>query len=213
MNLVKFTMPMGINVGDLDNDGFPDFYLGTGYPNYEGIVPNFMYWNRGGRRFSDVSVAGGFSHLQKGHGIAFADFDNDGDQDVFEQMGGAFPGDGFADVLYENPGFGNHWLKVRLVGVESNRFGIGARIRCDVVEDGQTRSIFKWVNSGASFGCNPLRQEIGLGKSARVAHLEVYWPVSDTRQTFDDVPGDTGIEITEGAKDYRIVPIQPAAAR
>ncbi len=211
MNLVKNTMAMGANFGDLDNDGFPDFYLGTGYPSYEGIVQNFMYWNRDGKRFSDVSTNGGFAHIQKGHAVAFGDLDNDGDQDVFEQMGGAFKGDGFNDVLFENPGFGNHWLKVRLVGVKSNRFGVGARIRCEVVEDGKTRSIFKWVNSGASFGCNPLRQEIGIGKAPRVAHLEVYWPVSDTKQSFDDVPGDTGIEITEGAKDYRVVPIVKCA--
>ena len=57
----------------------------------------------------------------KGHGVVFADLDNDGDQDVFEQMGGAFPGDSFGDVLFENPGFENHWLKVKLMTTKQTR--------------------------------------------------------------------------------------------
>ncbi|MEZ6087377.1 MAG: VCBS repeat-containing protein [Pirellulaceae bacterium] len=77
---------MGANFGDLNNDGFPDFYLGTGYPNYEALMPNLMYLNQAGKRFADVTTVGGFGHLQKGHGIAFADIDNDGDQDIFSEM-------------------------------------------------------------------------------------------------------------------------------
>ena len=90
---------MGSNFGDLDNDGYPDFYLGTGYPPYHSVMPNVMYRNRDGRSFSNVTYAGGFGHLQKGHGVVFADLDNDGDQDVFQQMGGAFPGDRFGNTL------------------------------------------------------------------------------------------------------------------
>src|SRR4030095_7653552 len=109
VGITKLTMPMGSNFGDLDKDGFLHFYLGTGTPRYEAIMPNVMYHNVGGKRFADVSSAGGFAHLQKGHGVAFADFDDDGDADVFEQMGGALPGDGAPDCFYVNPGFGNHW--------------------------------------------------------------------------------------------------------
>ena len=81
---------MGANFGDLDNDGFLDFYLGTGSPEYDSLMPNLMFRNREGKMFADVTTAGGFGHLQKGHGIAFADFDNDGDQDVFAELGGAY---------------------------------------------------------------------------------------------------------------------------
>ncbi len=80
---------MGSNFGDLDNDGFLDFYLGTGYPDYKNLMPSVMYLNRAGSQFVDITSAAGFGHLQKGHAVVFADFDNDGDQDVFEQMGGA----------------------------------------------------------------------------------------------------------------------------
>jgi len=196
-NLVRVTQTMGANFGDLDNDGFLDFYLGTGYPQYDGLMPNVMYRNRGGTGFSDVSTAGGFSHLQKGHGIAFGDLDNDGDQDVFAELGGGYSGDAFRNALFENPGFGNHWIKIKLIGKKSNRAGVGARIKIDIGEDGKSRSIYKWVNSGGSFGCNPLRQEIGLGKAASIARLEVYWPTSDTTQRFENIAADQFIEITE----------------
>jgi len=203
------TLPMGSNFGDIDNDGYLDMYLGTGSPDYKMIMPNKLYRNSRGERFADVSEAAGLSHLQKGHGIAFADLDADGDQDVFIQMGGSYPVDKYVDALYENPGFGNHWLSVELVGVESNRLGVGSRIRVDVEEEGQTRSIYRWVNSGGSFGCNPLRQQIGVGQATRVRRLEVYWPKSDLTQTFDDLPVGRIIRVTEGIDEYIETSVRP----
>ena len=201
-NLRRLSLPMGCNFGDLDNDGYLDFYLGTGYPDYEAVMPNVMYRNSGGNGFADVTMAGGFGHLQKGHAIVFADLDHDGDQDVFEQMGGAYPGDKFSDALYENPGFGNHWITIKLIGTRSNRSAIGARIRVQVLEKGKRRSIYKHVNSGGSFGANPLRQTIGLGKASKIELLEVYWLTTDLTQTFRDVPVDQFIRIVEGDDKY-----------
>lgn len=148
----------------------------------------------------DISNVSGFGHLQKGHGVAFADFDNDGDQDVFLEIGGWFAGDTFGNAVFENPGFGNHFIKINLIGKTSNRYGVGARIRLDITEDGKSRSIHKWVNSGGSFGCNPLRQEIGLGSAAKIDRLEVYWPTSNTTQTLKDVPADQVLKIEESRK-------------
>src|SRR5256885_13865094 len=95
---------MGSNYGDLDNDGWLDFYVGTGDPNLGTLVPNRMFRNASGRIFQEVTTSGGFGHLQKGHGVSFADFDNDGYQDIHEVMGGVFEADNFRNVLYENPG-------------------------------------------------------------------------------------------------------------
>ena len=145
-----------------------------------------------------VTLAAGFGHLQKGHAVAFADVDQDGDQDIFAQMGGAFPGDRFSDALFENPGFDNRWIGIQLVGVDSNRAGIGARIRVDIVENGQRRSIHRRVNSGGSFGCNPLRQTIGLGKASEIEQIEVYWPTSDSRHLLSKVPMDRVLRVVEG---------------
>ena len=208
--LAEPTAAMGANFGDLDNDGYPDFYLGTGYPPYHSVMPNLMYRNREGRGFSNVTYSGGFGHLQKGHGVAFADLDNDGDQDVFEQMGGAFPGDAFGNALYENPGFGNHWIAIRLEGVRSNRSAIGTRIRAVVVdgESGGRRSIYRHVNSGGSFGGNPLRQTLGLGGASRIERLDIFWPATGVTQTFTDVPVDRTIHIVEGASEYTTLDLQ-----
>ena len=71
-------------------------------------------------------------------------------------------------ALFENPGHGNDWLGVKLVGVKSNRAAIGARITVDGRgRDGATRSIHRTVNSGGSFGASPLEQHIGLGAGVR----------------------------------------------
>lgn len=190
--------PMGANFGDLDNDGFPDFYLGTGYVDFYGLMPNLLLHNVGGERFEDVTMAARVGHLQKGHGVAFADFDQDGDQDVFIETGGAYRGDAFRNTLFENPGFNNHFIKVRLEGVKSNRSAIGARIRVDIIDDGQPRSVHCRVGTGGSFGSNSLEQHIGIGSATRVETLEVYWPTSDTTQIFENLDADTSYVIREG---------------
>jgi hypothetical protein len=162
-----------------------------------------MYHNRRGIDFANVTTAAGFGHLQKGHGVAFADLDNDGDQDVFIQLGGALKADGFYNALFENPGFDNHWIKVRLIGNQSNRSSIGVRIRVEIHEDGTSRSIFRYVCSGGSFGANPLRQEIGLGQAEKIDLLEIYWPTTNTTQRFHDLKVNQTIEITEGQPEIR----------
>lgn len=192
------TLPMGANFGDLNNDGYPDFYLGTGDVAYSEIMPNVMFLNQQGKSFANVTMAGGFGHLQKGHGVSFADIDNDGDQDVYMQMGGAYPSDKFNDALYENPGCDGHWLSVHLVGTKSNRSAIGGRIKATFTENGTKRSVYRHVNSGGSFGCNPLRQWIGIGSARKIDRLEVYWPTTDQTQVFENLNADHFIRVTEG---------------
>jgi hypothetical protein len=200
-------LPMGSNYGDLDNDGWLDFYLGTGNPSYESLMPKRMYRNVGGKRFEDVTYSGGFGHLQKGHGVVFADLDEDGDADVFEQMGGAYPGDAYMSVLYENPGNGNAWVKLRLVGVRSNRSAIGARVEVVVpAGSGGTRSIFRTVGATSSFGGSPLRLEVGLGDAKKIARIEVRWPASGRRQTFRGVAPGKLYEIREDSDLLRAIP-------
>src|SRR3954447_12481868 len=112
--------PMGSNFGDIDNDGYLDIYLGTGTMSYSGLVPNVMFKNMEGVYFEDVTTSSGTGHLQKGHGVSFADWDGDGDLDLFVELGGATPGDKAHNALFLNPGYGRHWLKVRLVGTKTN---------------------------------------------------------------------------------------------
>jgi len=196
-------MPMGSNFGDLDNNGFADIYLGTGSPNFGGIVPNLLLMNEDGKKFVDRTTVSGMGHLQKGHGVAFSDFDGDGDLDVFEQMGGAYPSDQFYDAVFENPGFGNHWLEVRLKGTASNSYGVGCRVRAVITESGVQRSVYTWLNSGGSFGANRLVAHLGLGKASAVDRLEVFWPLTGVTQSFEDIDVDQYIVVTEGAKKWR----------
>jgi tetratricopeptide (TPR) repeat protein len=201
--LNKALMPMGSNFGDIDNDGFLDIYLGTGSPSYVSLAPSMLLRNRGGRSFVDVTVSSGTGEMHKGHGVGFADLDGDGDEEIVFKVGGAAPGDAHAFRLFENPGHGNDWLGIKLVGVRSNRAAIGARLTVTVEgAGGARRSIHRTVNSGGSFGASPLEQHIGLGKAPGTVEVEVRWPASGTRQTFTAVTKNQVIEIRELADRY-----------
>src|SRR6185295_8720040 len=112
--------------------GYLDIYLGTGDPSYASLVPNILFHNKEGKSFVDITASSGTGDLHKGHGVAFVDIDNDGDEDIFTSIGGAVPGDRHAFRLFENPGNGNDWISLRLVGSKSNRAAIGARIKVTV---------------------------------------------------------------------------------
>jgi len=159
-----------------------------------------MFRNRSGQYFEDVTTSGGFGNLQKGHGIAFADLENNGNEDVLEEMGGAFPGDSYVPAIYRNPGHGNHWLELTLQGVRSNRAAFGARVKVTIDDAGHRRSIYRAVGSVSSFGGNPLRQHIGIGKATAVRELEVWWPASGTRQLFKNLDVDRMYRVREGAE-------------
>jgi len=167
-----------------------------------------MFRNDGGRRFQDVTTSAGVGHLQKGHGVSFADIDNDGDQDIYEVMGGVYSGDNYRNVLYENPGHGNHFVKLKLVGVRTNRAAIGARIRVVVDTPDGPREIHRSVTTGGSFGANPLRQEVGLGAARSIVEIRVTWPTSGTVQTFKDVGMDRAYTIREGDRALAEIPLK-----
>ncbi len=174
--LSRLLLTMGSNYGDLDNDGWLDMYLGTGNPDLGMLLPNRAFRNEGGRLFQDVTTAAGLGHLQKGHVVSFADMDNDGDQDIYHVVGGAFEADHFRNALFENPGTPHHWISLRLAGVASNRSAIGARLHVVTRTQEGERSIHRTVRSGGSFGASPLRQEIGLGDAQGVERVEIQWP-------------------------------------
>jgi hypothetical protein len=206
VGLDRAMSPMGANFGDIDNDGYLDIYLGTGDMSYEGLHGGVMFKNVDGRQFEDITISAGTGHLQKGHGVSFADWDCDGDLDLFVELGGATPGDQAYNALFQNPGRGRHWLKVKLIGTKTNRAALGARIRVDLkTKDGSTRSIHRTVGNNGSFGGNSLVETIGLLDETKVAQLTVSWPVNGSTQTFRDVAADQTLVITEGAAPYKVL--------
>jgi hypothetical protein len=204
------TMPMGANFADVDNDGFLDMYLATGKPGYSLLVPNVMLKNVDGTHFVDVTTSSGTGHLQKGHGVSFADWDRDGDLDLFVEAGGAAPGDKAHNLLFQNPGHKRHRLEIRLAGTKSNRSALGAKVRVDIpaASGRPARSIYREVGGNSSFGGNSLAVWIGLGDHAGPVSVKVEWPTSKTTQTFD-VGADRAIEIREGADSFRTLEAGP----
>jgi hypothetical protein len=217
MGLDRVVPSMGANVGDIDNDGFLDVYLGTGAPSFGSLIPNILLRNDGGRRFDDVTESTGTGHLQKGHGVAFADLDQDGDQDIVLNAGGAVPGDRYDDAMFDNPGTpGQHWIALRLIGATTNRAAIGARVRVRLAAppgasaaSAGSRLRLREISSGGSFGSNSYTQHVGLGRATAIEAVEVTWPVSRKTQTFRHPPIDTLLEITEGVEAPVVRPRKP----
>ena len=164
-----------------------------------------MYNNLGGEYFNDVTFAGRFGHLQKGHGVAFGDLDSDGDQDVFIQLGGFYVIDKFTNALYENPGTENHWLGVKLIGTASNITGVGAMIKVSTkTQNGKDEVFYKHINSGGSFGSSSLEQIIGLGQAKEITRLEIRWPIKRPNQVFTKVPLDKFLLIVEDKDEFQL---------
>lgn len=207
--LNKIVFAMGSNFGDINNDGFLDMYLGTGNPLFQSLVPNKMFLNIGGERFADITTGARVGNLQKGHGVSFADLDNDGDQDIHIDMGGAFAGDAYQSSLYINPGqSNNNRISILLKGTESNKPAIGAKLKVFIRENGTERTIYREVNSGGSFGSNPLAQHIGIGQANKVDSIQIQWPGSLKRQTVYSIPAGINIRITEGKSGFSLQTLQ-----
>ncbi|WP_161555235.1 CRTAC1 family protein [Dokdonia sinensis] len=209
-NIDKVLFTMGCNFGDLNNDGFPDLYAATGTPDFRAIIPNRMFLNSAGKEFLDVTSAGGFGHLQKGHGVAFGDLDSDGDQDVYNVLGGSYDGDNFMNTLYLNPGNENNWLKLKLIGTTSNKAAIGARVKVTAVnKQGLERDFYRTVNSGGSFGANPLLIELGLEKYDKIVSIEIKWPGDTASQILEDVEINSYIKVIQGNEQTEVMKIAP----
>ncbi len=192
--------PMGSNFGDFNNDGYLDFYLGTGAPDLASVVPNRMFINVNGTKFVDVTTASGTGNVQKGHAVSIADLDNDGDLDIYAKMGGAYTGDRAPDCVFENPGFENKFLVLKLEGKKANRCALGAKVKIQYTDNSNKQHVcYHVISTGASFGANSIQLEAGLGKAKKIDFVEITWPNKQlTKQTIQNLGLDKKYLIVEG---------------
>ena len=190
----------GAGIVDLDNDGLPDLFVATGsvYPEVEKKVPAYpfrtpslVFRNLGDGRFEElIEEAGpGVSDVHASRGCAFGDFDNDGDVDVLVWNMNEPP-----SLLRNDLSGKNHWLKVLLIGVRSNRSAIGARVTARYGNRIQSRE----VSAQSSFySVNDKRLHFGLGNET-VAHLSIRW-TNGASETVPNVASDQLVVVREGA--------------
>jgi hypothetical protein len=198
----------GCGFFDFDNDGWPDILICNGhvYPEVEQLKTEagypqrkLLYRNLRNLKFEDVSMdAGpGISDPIAARGCAFGDFDNDGDLDFVVN-----PVNDVPQLLRCDSTTGNHWIKVRTIGVKSNRSGIGARIKCVTRVPGETRphaQIDEVRSGGGYISQSDLRVHFGLGKVDRVELLEIRWP-SGQVDTLKNLAGDRLYYVKEGGE-------------
>lgn len=200
----KVLFAMGANFGDLDNDGYLDFFIGTGSPDYSSIIPNRVFRNNKGVKFEEITLESGLGNIQKGHAVSFADFDNDGDEDIYMVLGGAFEGDSYPNALYVNlQEENNNWIAVNLIGTKSNASAIGAKIELIAINPNGTESKFyRTVSTGGSFGGSTLSQSIGIGKATKIKELNIWWPnKKQTRTSIKNLEINQFYVIKENKKD------------
>ena len=186
---------MGANFGDIDSDGYLDIYLATGAPQMGRLERDALFRNNGDGTFTDATFALGLGNIGKGHGVTFGDVDTDGDVDIYVPVGGAFIGDQWRNLFYQNIGAGNNWLTLKLVGVKSNRDGIGAKVTLRLGDS----VIYREVSGGCGFGStNSLSLEIGLKAHTKVDTLEIVWP-SGQVDTHRNLSVNQRLVVTEGA--------------
>jgi tetratricopeptide (TPR) repeat protein len=189
-----FDMPMstmGSSFGDINNDGCFDFYLGKGTPESWFILPNLMYVGktdstRCSERLANISMLHGFGTIQKGHGIVFADFDNDGDEDIYSSLGGMWPADKWPNQFFVNDSrLGNSWVTIRLRGRKTNYYGVGARIKV-TGENKKGAEIVRYalMDLRTGFGSSPYLAHVGLMDATQIKDVEVYWPGSRCWQIY-----------------------------
>ncbi len=190
----------GNGIFDFDNDGWKDLFVARANvldniqeltPSRKYPEPNSVFRNLGGGKFADVSESAGADFQMAGahRGVAFGDLFNEGRIDaVVTQL------DGPVKIFHNISETGNHWVLLKLVGTRSNRMGIGAQIHLTAGDGRQ-----QWNEATTAVGytaASDSRVHFGLGKSTRIASLEIRWP-SGIKQTLRDLPADKVTTIEE----------------
>jgi hypothetical protein len=190
----------GDGFADLDNDGLPDLFWVTGstFPEVERAHPEFphksprvLFRNLGDGRFEELLDAAGpgIAEAHASRGVAFGDFDNDGDLDILIMNINEPP-----SLLRNDVSGTGHWLKVKLVGTRSNTSAIGATVTAIYGGRRQAKAV---LASSGYLSCGDRRLHFGMG-AATSADLEIAWP-NGVREQVKNVDADQLVLVKEGA--------------
>jgi hypothetical protein len=189
----------GNGIADFDNDGWKDLFVARAHTDENVHLfsprtfeePNTLFRNLGKGKFENVSAtAGPDFQVPAGHrGAAFGDLDNDGRIDaVISVLNGQ------AKIFHNTTRNGNHWILLKLRGTESNRMGIGAKIRLTTA-DGAVQ--YNHVTTSVGYASSSdSRVHFGLGANAAAKEIQITWP-SGIQQVLHDVMADRVVTITE----------------
>jgi len=183
----------------LDNDGLPDLFWVTGsvfpeveqkHPEFAHKTPRVLFRNLGGGKFEELLDAAGpgIAEAHASRGVAFGDFDNDGDLDILIMNINEPP-----SLLRNDVSGASHWLKVKLVGTHSNISAIGAVVTATYGGRRQAQAV---MASSGYLSSGDRRLHFGLGEAA-TADLEIAWP-SGSREQLKGVHADQLITVKEG---------------
>jgi len=190
----------GVGLFDFDNDGWPDIFMSNGhvFPEVDARKLHvtfeqrkIVYRNLGHGRFADVTAISGPAVTQPrpSRGMAFGDFDNDGDVDVAVINMNEPP-----SLLRNDSPSRTNWLKVKCIGTKSNRSAIGARVRVVTGRHSQMNEVL----SGSSFlSQNDFRLHFGLGRARQADLVEVRWPLG-LMESFKNVKANQLLILQEG---------------
>lgn len=188
---------------DFDNDGWKDLFVARSnvLDNIAELIPtrqyperNSLFRNLGNGKFEDVAgLDGSGLQVEAAHrGVAFGDLDNDGKIDmVVSVLGGA------TKLLHNVTTNESHWILLKLVGMKSNRMGLGAQVHI-TTENGRSQ----WNEATTSVGyasSSDSRVHFGLGSDRLIKDLEIRWP-SGIKQVLHDVAADRVMTVEEPAK-------------
>src|SRR6267154_4187426 len=198
IGLSDFRGQMGIAIGDCDNDGKPDLFVVNGSTfqddrNPTHLVPmkNHLFWQHGpSQRFYEVGELSGatFQEAHVGRGAAFADYDNDGDMDVF-----IVNQEGRPTLLRNDGGNKKNWIKVRVKCTKSNRTGFGTKVE---IEAGGQKQIQEIGGQTSYLSQNFQEAHFGLNLEKEVAHLTITFPSGIVRER-EHIPANQIVTVVE----------------